>query len=343
MKKALGLLIFLLFFSIGYKAHASEQTFSIDSFTVKQGEEALVNYLKDKNLDYQVGSEDFINAVINLAESSTGFEEYNYDLLSAYASIYISESEKNLDSNQNNENESLFSLDNSIKNKTIKEIRNENIKKNQEIENQIKFEQTIDASLPITQSKTVVNQVMRVQKVVNDSDFSPTAAKNYMKSHWNSKKSDRYGYYGGIGGDCTNYVSQVIYAGGKKMTGDFVGFGNTRPTTKYWYSKKNKFDYRFNTTSWIRVNDFYSYWVGTKKHTSYKYTTAKSASKYASTGDVIQFYKNSTGLWYHSVVVYDRNGDNGTVRYSAHSDGYLNKSLSKVKDSANDFRVIFFN
>lgn len=43
MKKALGLLIFLLFFSIGYKAHASEQTFSIDSFTVKQGEEALVN------------------------------------------------------------------------------------------------------------------------------------------------------------------------------------------------------------------------------------------------------------------------------------------------------------
>ncbi|MCM3216825.1 amidase domain-containing protein [Niallia taxi] len=334
VKKVLGFLILFLLFGISYEAHASEQTFSIDSFTVKQGEEALINYLKDKNMDYQVGSEDFINTVNSLAENNIGFEGYNYDLLSAYASIYSSEFEKNLDTSLNYEIVSFFSLDSSIENMTIEEIRNENIKKNLEIEDQINKEQTIDSSLPKMQAKAVTGS----------SGFSPTAAKNYMKTHWDTTSSKRYNYYGGSGGDCTNYVSQVLYAGGMGMTGSFEGgYPNKRPTTKYWYSKLNKWGYIYNTTSWMRVTDFYSYWVGTKKHTVSKYSTAKSASKYANTGDVIQFYKNSTGSWYHTVVVYDRDGANGTIRYSSHSDAHLHKSLSNVEDSSHDFRVIFFN
>ena len=47
--------------------------------------------------------------------------------------------------------------------------------------------------------------------------YSVTGAISYAAGWYNSYNTD-YGYYNGDGGDCANFVSQCLYAGGLKKT-----------------------------------------------------------------------------------------------------------------------------
>lgn len=63
------------------------ETFSTDSYTLKDAQNEVIKYLKDN-----FGSEQFVNFL----ESATklDFKKYNKDLIQTYSSIYLAENEE---------------------------------------------------------------------------------------------------------------------------------------------------------------------------------------------------------------------------------------------------------
>lgn len=105
-------------------------------------------------------------------------------------------------------------------------------------------------------------------------------------SKWAYSRNPRYLDFHGIGGDCTNFASQCIYAGARVM--------NYTPTFGWYYSSANN-----RAPSWtgvIYLNQFL--------------TTNKSVGPYASIvdaqniepGDIIQL-GDENGQFYHTLVV----------------------------------------
>ncbi|KUR60284.1 amidase domain-containing protein [Bacillus sp. AM 13(2015)] len=334
--------IFLLGFSVTLfillliptQISASEITdeFPLDNYRVEDGQNEVLNYLKDNGLDYPVGSKgyvEFLNSISSLKVSA-----YNQRLMSAYAGIYLMEQE-NYYFNDNNHlasnNKENFKLNKSVLRKTIEDFRKENEQKNIEIEKKIS-------------EYKLVNEITGQQVVTAaSSNFNRTKAKKYINDNWNKTANSRFGYFGGSGGDCTNYVSQVIYAGGKKMnyTGK-TGVSQFSSNTKGWYSSvysssTGNWSTILYSTSWVRVVDFYAYWSRTSK--VYNGLNAKQVAKKVSTGDVIQAYNKDNGGWYHTMVVYDVK--NGETRYSGHSKAHKYAHLSyEFKGKGYKFRVI---
>lgn len=306
------------------------ETFSTDSYTLKDAQNEVIKYLKDNKKNYKIGSEQFVNFL----ESATklDFKKYNKDLIQTYSSIYLAENEEYQFEQATKENkdkeEKPFVLSNSLLNKKIKEIRVKNEDENTEVDNEVKDLQS--------QPSLEFNAL---------SSYNRTNAKKYMTNNWKNTSSSLYGYLGGSGGDCTNYASQVVHAGGMPTSlKGYYGSHYTQTTTG-WFSVKEyrvQGTYKINySTSWVRVKDFYGYWAGTKKHKVYSNLTASQVSKKVSTGDVVQVYNRNSGNWFHTVVVYDVK--KGETRFSAHSGEHLYAHLPfEFKGSKYRFRVIKF-
>jgi len=116
--------------------------------------------------------------------------------------------------------------------------------------------------------------------------YNRAAAKTYADTWWN----DRNPAWGNFdppngGGDCTNYVSQVIYAGAPQMD-------DTGSYQWYYYS------YQSRSPSWTDVGQLYTYlvnntWTGPDGGNSHMCNMDR--------GDVIQLKSGSS--WFHSLVV----------------------------------------
>lgn len=129
------------------------------------------------------------------------------------------------------------------------------------------------------------------------SSYSGTKARDYAAEYalnYNSNYSD----YNGRGGDCTNFVSQCLLAGGI-------------PTDGTWYKDSN---------AWIRVIELRN-WLINKGYAS-EFTWQSTAKE----GDLVQLYNSSSG-WYHSLIVTYKRTD-GQLFVSAHSSDYYNRALS---------------
>ena len=138
--------------------------------------------------------------------------------------------------------------------------------------------------------------------------YDKDKAINYAHNHYlnYNKKYNRHPK------DCTNFVSQCVHAGGKKMKyknyKKILQYKDMDKTTSYWYSHRyekwrtNYYVYKWKETSaWVGVEDFCKYW---RKHEA-KITVTSSLNKMqnkAVRGDVVQFYVKSKG-WYHSTIV----------------------------------------
>lgn len=107
--------------------------------------------------------------------------------------------------------------------------------------------------------------------------------------------------------DCTNYVSQVIYAGAPQMD-------DTGTYQWYYYNVSNV------SPSWINVSYLYNYLVNNTWTGPYGAVITNPCALRG--GDVIQLYNGST--WFHSVVVTAslanciNIGPGQAIRYSAH-------------------------
>lgn len=116
--------------------------------------------------------------------------------------------------------------------------------------------------------------------------YDRTAAVSYAHK-WAYNRNAAYYDFDGMGGDCTNFVSQVLFAGGAQPNYAFNG----------WYF--NSLGDR--SPAWSGVNELYAFLVS--RHTHGPKAAVVTASDIM-LGDIIQFGM-ANGSFYHSVIVVD--------------------------------------
>jgi len=128
---------------------------------------------------------------------------------------------------------------------------------------------------------------------------------------WALSRNPAYYDFTNIGGDCTSFVSQCVYAG--------CGVMNYTPTYGWYYiSGLDK------SPSWSGVNYFYNFITTNDGIGPFGIETDLSGLLL---GDVIQL-GNQNGQFYHSLVVTGIRNTSGRRRYyvSAHSnDAYMRR------------------
>lgn len=187
--------------------------------------------------------------------------------------------------------------------------------------------------------------------------YNGTAAKNYALKHYakgsfNTNYPDlTQGTDGKIGGDCANFVSQCLLAGGKAMSGDWYIYkkNNLYPIPKTVEQLNNSWRLA-DPSPWISAKEFNSYW---KKNSNknFEYTTSKYVSDHNSiyyesinTGDVVQFKKKSGFWWqaYHTMIIIECKSSSKDFIMAGHSSSTNNRSLLQAcKDNANQKIQIF--
>ncbi|WP_373483460.1 amidase domain-containing protein [Acetobacterium sp.] len=174
-----------------------------------------------------------------------------------------------------------------------------------------------------------------------DNDYDGEAAVDYAMT-WTDPidvvRNDDYGIYDGYGGNCNNYISQCLFAGGIPMDSD--GDNNTQWK---WYGEEvedaDGSDWG-RSPAWTGVEEFYTY---ASENDGYGLAAMVADNVYSgSVGDVLQYGHN--GDWLHSViitdVIKDGNGNmadylinsNTTdrINYPASAYGYSELRLIKV-------------
>ena len=108
---------------------------------------------------------------------------------------------------------------------------------------------------------------------------------------WAFERNPRFGDFAGIGGNCTNFVSQCLYAG--------VGVMNYTPTFGWYYNSMND-----RAPAWTGVKYLYNFLTGNKG-------VGPWATEIDSTrilpGDIIQL-ANYLEQYHHTMIVVAVNG-----------------------------------
>ncbi len=134
---------------------------------------------------------------------------------------------------------------------------------------------------------------------------------------WALSRNPLFIDFTGIGGNCTNFVSQCILAGGGVM--------NYTPTYGWYYiSAENR------APSWSGVNELYNFLTGNPEFTQENggigpFAVEARSNRMVEIGDVIQL-SNSEGRFYHTLII--SGFENGDVLVCAHSDDALDRPLS---------------
>lgn len=125
---------------------------------------------------------------------------------------------------------------------------------------------------------------------------------------WAYKRNPKYYNFEELGGDCTNFVSQCIYAGGAKMN-------YTKETGWYYLNLNNR------AAAWTGVEYFYNFMV---KNRSVGPFGIEVELREAKAGDVIQL-GDFSGDYYHTLFVVNSYG--GEVYVASHSFDSFNRPL----------------
>ena len=118
-----------------------------------------------------------------------------------------------------------------------------------------------------------------------------------------------FGNFAGIGGNCTNFVSQCIYAGSCKM--------NYKPTFGWYYISMDQ-----RSPSWTGVEYFYNFIT---TNTDVGPFGRDATPDEVEVGDVIQLGKEGEGF-YHTLIIVGFEGDDPLV--AAQTDNVFARALS---------------
>lgn len=154
--------------------------------------------------------------------------------------------------------------------------------------------------------------------------YDRDAAADYVYDYTVTPNSD-YFNYAGLGGDCTNFASQVLYAGGMAMTQAVSNPSNTDDW--YYYSDGVGLG---RTPSWTGAHEFRQYWAdvngvgGKHAHQFIKYTAADfddestwlEVYNYLEPGDIVQYVRASDWVTYHTQIVHRTSYENGEFKVS---------------------------
>lgn len=123
--------------------------------------------------------------------------------------------------------------------------------------------------------------------------------------------------------DCTNFVSQCLYAGGWNQIGRYDAW-SSNSWYYVFYSWPSSTCYGFSR-SWTVANDFYKFCAANPGRVKSVSVSAASIKL----GDVIQMDFTGDGKWDHSLIVTKKTSSE--IYVSAHSNDLENEPLSAIK------------
>ena len=139
-------------------------------------------------------------------------------------------------------------------------------------------------------------------------EYNRQAVYDYAKT-WAFKRNPKFYNFNSIGGDCTNFASQCIYAGANVM--------NYTPTFGWYYISVND-----RTPSWTGVEYLYNFLVGNDGVGPF---AEEVSLEKLEVGDIVQL-GTATNDFYHSPVVVRI--ANGQIYVAAHTYDAFNRPLS---------------
>lgn len=143
---------------------------------------------------------------------------------------------------------------------------------------------------------------------MTETAYNREAALAYAR-RWAFSRNPAYYNFQNIGGDCTNFASQCIFAG--------AGVMNYTPTFGWFYRSVND-----RTPSWTGVQYLYNFLVNNAGVGPFAEEVPLSELQF---GDIVQL-GTATGDFYHSPVVVSTTG--GRILVAAHTYDAFNKPLS---------------
>lgn len=141
---------------------------------------------------------------------------------------------------------------------------------------------------------------------MTDLPYQRESAVAYAR-HWALRRNPAYYDFESIGGDCTNFASQCIYAG--------AGVMNFTPVTGWFYrSAANR------SAAWTGVEYLYRFLINNMSVGPYAHLVPLSE---AQPGDVVQL-GNRAGIFYHAPVI---TAVQPTILVAAHTFDAVDKPL----------------
>lgn len=137
--------------------------------------------------------------------------------------------------------------------------------------------------------------------------YNRTKAVDYAR-RWALARNPNYYDFTPVGGDCTNFASQCLFAGSGVM--------NYTPVTGWYYK-----DSSHRTASWSGVNYLYEFLTRNKGEGPF----AEAVSIWATApGDFVQLGREN-GTYYHTLVITSVTPE---IRVAAHSYDALDRPLA---------------
>jgi Putative amidase domain len=155
--------------------------------------------------------------------------------------------------------------------------------------------------------------------------YNRSTAVTYAKGWWNSTNP----MFGRMSNDCTNFVSQCVFAGGWPMVGSHNVLDRAKDN-QWWFGGS-----RFTTASytWGGAQNFYRFLSVSGRGSKLFEIGAECVEEIGQMrdGDVVQM-KDATGHVYHTMLVTGRDGADLLLTY--HTSDHLDKKMSAITLSA---------
>ena len=142
---------------------------------------------------------------------------------------------------------------------------------------------------------------------MRETAYNAQAAVDYARK-WALSRNPAYYDFEKIGGDCTNFASQSIFAGARVM--------NYTPVTGWFYRSSSD-----RTASWTGVEYLYKFLVNNRSVGPYGHLVVQNEAR---PGDIVQLGRND-GSFYHSPVI---TAVSPTILVAAHTYDALDRPLS---------------
>lgn len=136
---------------------------------------------------------------------------------------------------------------------------------------------------------------------------------------WAMSRNPLFIDYTGFGGDCTNFVSQCLFAGSCRM--------NFTPVFGWYY-----LDADSRTASWTGVQYFYNFLTSNRGEGPFGVEVNETDLR---VGDVVQL-QNEDGAYYHTLLVSGIDPEEG-ILVAAHSNDAFDRPLSTYTYAAARF------
>jgi len=140
-----------------------------------------------------------------------------------------------------------------------------------------------------------------------EKEYDRRKAVNYAR-RWARGRNSAYYNFDSLGGDCTNFVSQCIYAG--------AGVMNFTPDTGWYYISLSQ-----RSPSWTGVEFLYDFLVNNQSAGPY---AREVSSREILPGDIVQLGKKD-GDFYHCMII---TAVTPRILIASHSYDALNRPLS---------------